>query len=56
MNAAFQIGMITDMKLTEEFLAKVRKDFENANLPECDFDVFLKGYVACLKRFGGVRR
>uniref|UniRef100_A0AAU7B949 Uncharacterized protein n=1 Tax=Pseudomonas phage BL5 TaxID=3109218 RepID=A0AAU7B949_9VIRU len=39
--------------MSPEFLAKVRKDFESSGLAEYEWDTFLKGYIACLKRFGG---
>jgi len=41
------------MTLSDEFIAKVRKDFDNSGLESWQWDTFLKGYIACLKRFGG---
>jgi hypothetical protein len=44
--------------LSDEFLAKVRKDFadycQSKDIDEYfDFNTYLAGYIACLKRFGG---
>lgn len=40
--------------MTEQFLDRVRKDyFEAGGSALYDWDSFLKGYLASLKRFGG---
>lgn len=39
--------------MKSEFIAKVRKDFEASELPEYEWQTYLMGYLACLKRFGG---
>lgn len=38
------------MKMSPEFLEKVKKDYYNSN-QKLDWESFLAGYIACLKRF-----
>ncbi len=50
------------LKLSEEFLAKVRKDFNTLcekklmSVDETDWLPYKAGYIDCLKRFGGCTR
>lgn len=38
--------------MTPEFLEKARKDYEQLT-SDIDWQSFLKGYIAAVKRFGG---
>lgn len=40
--------------MTPEFLERVKRDYDEEKL-EMDWDSYLKGYIACLKRFGRVK-
>ena len=41
---------ILELKMTPKFLEKVKKDYYNSN-QKLDWESFLAGYIACLKRF-----
>jgi hypothetical protein len=40
--------------MTPEFLERVKRDYDEEK-SEMDWDSCLKGYIACLKRFGGAK-
>jgi|TARA_R110000851_G_scaffold180244_2_gene327424 hypothetical protein len=38
--------------MTDEFIKRVKRDYE-AEQSTLDWEGYLAGYIACLKRFGG---
>jgi hypothetical protein len=40
--------------MTHEFIERVKRDYE-AEQSTLDWEGYLAGYIACLKRFGGKR-
>lgn len=40
--------------MTPEFIKRVRRDYDTEK-PTLDWDSYLAGYLACLKRFGTTR-
>lgn len=41
--------------MSPEFIKKVKKDYDSSNV-ELQWESYLAGYIACLKRFGCTRR
>lgn len=40
--------------MSPEFIKKVKQDYDSSNV-ELQWESYLAGYIACLKRFGGVK-
>ncbi len=41
------------MRLSDDLLQRIKKDFDQSGIDPLEWNVYLQGYVAGIKRFGG---